>query len=163
MKISSVSPQAISLWVTQSDRFDPARDSEHLRLVANSADGLKMHDLLSLVELSHRERLGLGPTQFKELLDRFRFGSRENAWLKVKPETLRTAHEKLQNRVKGQDEVIKEVIPVLIRAKLGMSDMSGNKYSSKPRGVFFFVGPTGVGKTELSKAIAELIFGDENR
>ena len=143
------------------DRFVPTNDPEHLRLVANSADGLKMQDLLSLVDLSHREQVGLGPKHFKELLDRFRFGTRENAWLKVKPETLRTAHSQLQRRVKGQDEVIKEVIPVLIRAKLGMSDMSGNKHSSKPRGVFFFVGPTGVGKTELSKAIAELIFGDE--
>ncbi len=143
------------------DRFDPLKDPEHLRLVANSADGLKMHDLISLIDLSRREGLGLGPSQFKVLLDRFRFGTRENAWLKVKPETLRAAHDKLQVRVKGQDEVIKEVIPVLIRAKLGMSDLSGNKHSSKPRGVFFFVGPTGVGKTELSKAIAELIFGDE--
>jgi ATP-dependent Clp protease ATP-binding subunit ClpA len=48
-----------------------------------------------------------------------------------------------------------------MRAKLGMTDIAGKAVSSKPRGVFFFVGPTGVGKTELSKAIAELIFGDE--
>ncbi len=144
-----------------ADRFDPSRDSEHLRLVANAADGLKMHDLLSLVDLSQREKLGLGPKHFKELLDRFRFGTRENAWLKVRQESLQNAHASLQKRVKGQDEVIQDVVPILIRAKLGMSDMSGNKHSSKPRGVFFFVGPTGVGKTELSKAIAELIFGDE--
>ncbi len=138
------------------DRFTPDTDPEHLRLVANSAAGLKMHDLLSLVDLSTREQLGLGPKQFKELLDRFRYGTRENAWLKVKPETLRNAKQQLQVRVKGQDEVIKEVIPVLIRAKLGMSDMSGNKYSSKPRGAFFFVGPTGVGKTELSRPLPSL-------
>ncbi len=111
--------------------------------------------------MSQREKLGLGPKQFKELLDRFRFGTRENAWLKVRPEALRNAHATLRVRVKGQEEVIQEVVPTLVRAKLGMSDMSGNRNSSKPRGVFFFVGPTGVGKTELSKAIAELIFGDE--
>ncbi|MDZ4848901.1 MAG: AAA family ATPase [Pirellulaceae bacterium] len=143
------------------DRFQPESDSEHLSIVANSAEGLKMHDLLSMIELSRRERIGLGKKQFKNLLDRFRFGNRENAWLKVKSETLRNAKASLQVRVKGQDEVIDEVIPVLIRAKLGMSDLSKSKHSSKPRGAFFFVGPTGVGKTELAKSIAELIFGDE--
>lgn len=144
-----------------SDQFEPQKDSEHLRLVANLSDGLKTQDLLSLIALSNRERLGLGPRQIKELLDRFRFGTRENAWVKIKQETLRDAKEILRRRVKGQDDVIDEVVPVLIRAKLEMSDVGAGRHSSKPRGVFFFVGPTGVGKTELSKAIAELIFGDE--
>ena len=143
------------------DRFNPEQDGDHLRLTANLSDGMKTQDLLSLVALSGKERLGLGPRQVKELLDRFKFGTRENAWLKVKPETLHNAKELLAKRVKGQDEVVAEVIPVLVRAKLGMTDPTGSQYSSKPRGVFFFVGPTGVGKTELSKAIAELIFGDD--
>jgi hypothetical protein len=143
------------------DRFNPETDPDHLRLVANLSDGLNSQDLFSLISLSRREHLGLGRTQVKELLDRFKFGTRENAWLKVKPEMLRAAKEKLSQRVKGQDDVIDEVIPVLIRAKLGMTDISSSQHSSKPRGIFFFVGPTGVGKTELSKAIAELIFGDE--
>lgn len=143
------------------DRFNPDTDPEHLRLVANLSEGLNCQDLFSLISLSRREQLGLGRTQVKELLDRFKFGTRENAWLKVKPEMLRAAKETLSQRVKGQDDVIDEVIPVLIRAKLGMTDISASQHSSKPRGIFFFVGPTGVGKTELSKAIAELIFGDE--
>lgn len=143
-----------------NDRFDP-QDSSHVRLVANLADGLKTFDLISLVDLSNREQLGIGPGQVRALMDRFKFGTRENAWLKVKPETLRDAKSLLSKRVKGQDEVIDEVIPVLIRAKLGMTDINAGAHSSKPRGVFFFVGPTGVGKTELSKAIAELVFGDE--
>lgn len=143
------------------DRFDAERDGDHLRLIANLSDSMKTQDLLSLVALSSQERLGLGPRQVKELLDRFKFGTRENAWAKVKPETLRNAKELLTKRVKGQDEVLEEVIPVLVRAKLGMTDPTGSQHSSKPRGAFFFVGPTGVGKTELSKAIAELIFGDD--
>ncbi len=143
------------------DRFDPAGDPTHLRLVANLSDGLNTQDLFSLVSLSCREQLGLGRGQVKELLDRFKFGTRENAWLKVKPEMLRDAKATLAQRVKGQEDVIDEVIPVLIRAKLGMTDIGSSQHSSKPRGVFFFVGPTGVGKTELSKAVAELIFGDE--
>jgi ATP-dependent Clp protease ATP-binding subunit ClpA len=145
---------------TPNDRFDP-HDADHLRLVANLADGLNQRDLISLAALSKREQLGLGPAQVKPLLDRFRFGTRDNAWTRIKPEMLRAAKEILGRRVKGQDEVLDEVIPVLVRAKLGMTDMGGTLRSSKPRGALFFVGPTGVGKTELSKAIAELIFGDE--
>jgi len=144
------------------DRFDPSSDGTQLRLVANLSDGLNNQELLALAALSRHERLGLGPSQIKPLLDRFRFGTRENAWGKVRPETLRDAKETLCRRVKGQDDVIDEVIPVLMRAKLGMSDVATQHTSSKPRGAFFFVGPTGVGKTELGKAIAELIFGDES-
>ena len=147
---------------TPGERFD-AGNADHLRLVANLSDGLNTQEMLSLAALSHREGLGLSPAQVKPLLDRFRFGTRENAWAKVRPETLRDAKATLGRRVKGQDEVIDEVVPVLVRARLGMSDVTGpaNQTSSKPRGAFFFVGPTGVGKTELSKAIAELIFGTE--
>jgi ATP-dependent Clp protease ATP-binding subunit ClpA len=104
----------------------------------------------------------LGKGQFRTLLDRFRYGTRENAWMKINSEKLATATDFLQKRVKGQDSVIADVVPTLIRAKLGLTEISSEGESSKPRGVFFFVGPTGVGKTELSKAIAELIFGEEN-
>lgn len=144
------------------DRFDQT-NAQHLSMAVNLTDGLKTQDLFSLIPLSRREKLGLGPRQVKELLDRFRFGTRENAWQKITLETLRDAKKTLAQSVKGQDEVIDEVVPVLIRAKLGMSDISSGGQSSKPRGVFFFVGPTGVGKTELSKAIATLIFGDDSR
>lgn len=140
--------------------FEP-NDPNQLRTVANLSDGLRMQDLISLAALSRQEQLGLNRNEVKRLLDRFRFGMRENAWLKVKQETLQNANKTLSIRVKGQDEVLEEVVPVLIRAKLGMSDSGDSQFSTKPRGAFFFVGPTGVGKTELSKAIAELIFGDE--
>lgn len=144
------------------DRFDVDGDPTALSDLANLSDGLTTQDLLSLASLSHEEQLGLGKKQFKSLLDRFRFGTRENAWLKMKNETLANAAEQLTGRVKGQDAVIDEIIPTLIRAKLGLTEISSKGTSSKPRGVFFFVGPTGVGKTELSKAIAELIFGDDS-
>jgi hypothetical protein len=143
-------------------RLDVNADSTQLTLCASLSDGLRTQDLLSLIALSHEEQLGLGKGQFKTLLDRFRYGTRENAWIKIKSETLANASEFLRARVKGQDSVIADVVPTLIRAKLGLTEISSEGESSKPRGVFFFVGPTGVGKTELSKAIAELIFGDEN-
>lgn len=157
-------------FITNCDRFysEPGQrisvetDASELNLCASLAEGLRTQDLLSLIALSHEEQLGLGKGQFRTLLDRFRYGTRENAWMKIKNETLANASKFLETRVKGQNSVISDVVPTLIRAKLGLTEISSEGESSKPRGVFFFVGPTGVGKTELSKAIAELIFGDEN-
>jgi energy-coupling factor transporter ATP-binding protein EcfA2 len=140
-----------------------AKDTGQCRLAAQLADGLRMQDLISLVSLSRAKKLGLGPKQLPELLQVFRFGSKENAWTKVPASQLKTAETELAKSVKGQPEVINEVVPVLIRAKLGMTDITSRTVSSKPRGVFFFVGPTGVGKTELTKAIAELVFGTKEQ
>jgi hypothetical protein len=138
-----------------------SKDADQRKLAAQLSDGLKMQDLFSLAILSHSEHLGISPKQLPLLLSRFKFGTRENAWANVSTSALLEAAQRLTVRVKGQQEIINEIVPVLIRAKLGMTDLAGKVTSAKPRGVFFFVGPTGVGKTELSKAIAELIFGDE--
>lgn len=63
----------------------------------------------------------------------------------------------LHQRVVGQEFAIKEIAETMRRARIGMA--SGNK----PLGSFLFLGPTGVGKTESTKALAEAYFGDENR
>jgi len=61
----------------------------------------------------------------------------------------------LHKRVVGQDEAIKAVSEAVVRARAGIKD------PSKPIGSFIFLGPTGVGKTELAKALAEVLFDDE--
>lgn len=62
----------------------------------------------------------------------------------------------LKNRVVGQDEAIEIISKSVRRARVGLSD------PNRPIGSFIFLGPTGVGKTELTKALSEAIFGDEN-
>ena len=69
--------------------------------------------------------------------------------------TLHLADE-LHRRVIGQDEGVTKVTEAIIRSKAGIKD------PSKPIGSFLFLGPTGVGKTELAKALAESLFDDEN-
>ena len=71
-------------------------------------------------------------------------------------ERLLKLEETLHNRVVGQDEAVKSVSRAVRRARVGLKD------PNRPIGSFIFLGPTGVGKTELSKALAEAMFGDEN-
>ena len=65
--------------------------------------------------------------------------------------------ERLGKRVIGQEQAIHAVASAIKRSRAGMSD------PNRPIGSFIFLGPTGVGKTELSKALAEVLFDDENR
>ena len=62
----------------------------------------------------------------------------------------------LHKRVIGQDEAVKSVTDAIIRSRAGISD------PNRPIGSFMFLGPTGVGKTELAKALAEALFDDEH-
>lgn len=62
----------------------------------------------------------------------------------------------LHERVVGQDEGVEKVTEAILRSKAGIKD------PTKPIGSFLFLGPTGVGKTELAKALAEALFDDEN-
>ena len=75
--------------------------------------------------------------------------------LKGNKERLDSLEEKLHQRVKGQDEAIKAVVEVIKISQAGMQD------ENKPIGSLLFLGTTGVGKTELSKALAEGLFDDE--
>ena len=69
---------------------------------------------------------------------------------------LMSGEETLKKRVVGQDHAVKKVLDAVYEARSGLSK------KGQPMGSFFFLGPTGTGKTELSKALAEFLFGDES-
>ena len=71
-------------------------------------------------------------------------------------EKLKHLEEKLHERVIGQNEAVEAVAKAIRRGRVGLKD------PKRPIGSFLFLGPTGVGKTELSKALAEIIFDNEN-
>lgn len=71
-------------------------------------------------------------------------------------ERLRHLEEELHKRVIGQEEAVEAVAKAVRRGRVGLKD------PNRPIGSFLFLGPTGVGKTELSKALAEAVFGQEN-
>ena len=71
-------------------------------------------------------------------------------------ERLKSLEDELKKRVIGQDEAVTAIAKAIRRSRLGLKD------PTKPSGSFIFLGTTGVGKTELTKALAEVMFGDEN-
>lgn len=80
-----------------------------------------------------------------------------NKIVEEEAERLLNLEEILHNRVVGQDQAIKSISRAVRRSRAGISD------PNRPIGSFLFLGPTGVGKTELSKALAEAQFGSENK
>ncbi len=75
--------------------------------------------------------------------------------LQGETERLKNMEVALKKRVKGQDEAIEKISNAIRRARVGISD------PNRPIGSFMFLGPTGVGKTELTKALTEFMFDDE--
>ncbi|MBE6815721.1 MAG: ATP-dependent Clp protease ATP-binding subunit [Ruminococcaceae bacterium] len=75
---------------------------------------------------------------------------------KTESEKLLTLENELHKRIVGQEEAVKAVSKAIRRGRAGIKD------PKRPIGSFLFLGPTGVGKTELTKAISECVFGNEN-
>lgn len=101
------------------------------------------------------------------LVQRFRLGNQTNLWeseelkRKVKDEGDAGLLTKMKSNIVGQDPVIEQVHKKLTQAVTGLDRIKDN--DRRPRAVFFFVGPTGTGKTELTKLLARELFGSEDR
>lgn len=128
-----------SLPDTAFDLID--RAMAHLR-TRNNKDGVERRENLTAVDLCEvvAEKTGV-PLGKVETQERDR---------------LMGAEETLKQRVIGQDHAVKKVIDAVFESR------SGLQKKGQPMGSFFFLGPTGTGKTELSKSLAAFLFGDES-
>lgn len=95
------------------------------------------------------------------VIDLYKFGVKENPWDAISYDEMKTAHEDFQKRVKGQEYAITKTLDVIKRAMTGMAGLQHSSHT-KPKGILFFAGPTGTGKTETAKTLAEKLFGDES-
>jgi len=123
-------------------------------------EGFTLKEIAQIMKLS-RQMSGERIT-FEKLINLFKYGEKVSPWEELSEDKLEEIEERLSQRVKGQDAAIKKVKDVIIRAYTGFSGLQHSSKQKKPKGTLFFVGPTGVGKTELAKALADFIFGDEN-
>lgn len=96
----------------------------------------------------------VGPDDVAEIVARWT-GIPVTRLLESEKEKLLRLPEELHRRVVGQEEAVEAVSEAVLRARAGLSD------PSRPQGSFIFLGPTGVGKTELCKALAETLFDSE--
>ena len=139
-------------------------------------EALKDNDMATAAEIQHtrrtigdniaklKKRFELGKKRRKLVLNTDDITEVVSVWTRI-PVTnikeseatrLKNLENILHQRVIGQEEAVSAVSKAVRRGRVGLKD------ENRPIGSFLFLGPTGVGKTELSKALAEAVFGDEN-
>ena len=92
----------------------------------------------------------------------FKVGITKNPWRSVHlRERVANAETMIGKRLKGQHQAVTKTLDSLKRSIMGLSGAQASRESGRPRGILFFAGPTGVGKTELAKAITQVVFGNE--
>lgn len=122
-------------------------------------EGFSFTEINGLRRLCKNERTRI--RQMSSVVDLYRYGIKENPWDSLDVNELKTAKEDFQKRVKGQDFAIVKTLDVVKRAVTGMAGLNSSSHG-KPKGILFFAGPTGTGKTETAKTLAEKLFGDES-
>lgn len=136
---------------------EAASHSERFARYSDLLDGFTNREMIQMARLSMKE-----PSMtFDKLYLLFKYGEKENPWEKLDYGELKRIDQTLSRRVVGQEAAVSRVREVVIKAYMGLSGIHKTSARNSPKGVLFFVGPTGVGKTELSKALAEFLFGDE--
>lgn len=122
-------------------------------------DGFSFTELNGLRMLCKNEKIRI--KDLCDVVDLYKYGVKENPWKSLDLNALRNAQAHFESRVKGQDYAVTKTLDVIKRAVTGMSGLQGSSHT-RPKGVLFFAGPTGTGKTETAKTLAELLFGDES-
>lgn len=122
-------------------------------------EGFSFTEINGLRRLCKNEKIRM--RDLCDVIDLYKYGIRENPWKSLDLNEIRNAKADFEKRVKGQDYAVTKTLDVIKRAITGMSGLQGSSHT-RPKGVLFFAGPTGTGKTETAKTLAEIIFGDES-
>lgn len=122
-------------------------------------DGFKNLELNALKLLCKKQQISI--ENVKDAIHLYKYGIKDNPWSELPVDVLDDAESIIRKRVKGQDRAVTQVLDIIKRAATNMAGLQHSS-ASKPKGILFFAGPTGTGKTELAKTIAEMLFGDEN-
>jgi hypothetical protein len=148
------------LGVPEGGLRDPGVD-ECCHAFAESSDGLTARDMMGVVGLAADR--GLGLTDMPDAVRTYKLGVLDNPWRRsFVRRRIAEGERDVTAKVIGQPHPVTKTLDILKRAALGLSGAQARVSGNRPRGIMFFAGPTGVGKTELAKAVASLVFGDEN-
>lgn len=164
-------PNCRILPVPMPDKLDRLRYVQHRlgnklqeyhELLADLTDGLFLRDVERIVrEVSRSESASLN--EVRRMVNKYRIGEQEDYWEALNIEKLNSAMTWFEKEegVKGQKEPIRRLVQMLCLARAGLSGIASGA-RAKPKGVLFFAGPTGVGKTYLAKKLAKFLFSSED-
>lgn len=145
---------------TKIDGYNDASEEQkhdNSMLFISQTAGLFASEIIAIVQLAKKE--GLMFNEIGEAIRRYKLGITENLWAKLDHEHIKNAESYLSKNVMGQERAVRHVANILKRSVYSLSGSQFSRYTQRPKGVLFFAGATGVGKTELAKAITELVFG----
>jgi len=128
---------------------------------ARLTQGLMLRELKTLQDISKNHQIGIA--LYHQLVRQYKFGFQSRSWETIDSHTFEQAEKTLKDRIKGQDEIIYALLDTLKRSAMGLSGVTDGSQSNAPRAVMLFAGPTGVGKTEMTRCIADIFFGDQSQ
>jgi ATP-dependent Clp protease ATP-binding subunit ClpA len=160
----SVREQAARILAERLSDFDQMASKEREKSIgqfADLTDGLTLTAMRSISTLANQQQ-EKPLLQIADAVRSYKVGLSDDPWKQsYLKEKLRDTDGPMFRRVKGQDRARRRAISILVRSIMGLSGAQTTVRGGRPRGVLFFAGPTGVGKTELAKAMTEQIFMDE--
>lgn len=144
----------------RADEIGPDERNKFAAEFASATEGLPLVALSDTAQLANRQ--GISYRDVDDAVQCYKVGALENPWKKpYLRQRIGNAPDFIENRVKGQEQAVTKAVDILMRSVMGLTGAQARSGGNRPRGVLFFAGPTGVGKTELAKTLTQLVFGDE--